>query len=147
MGVRTLPVALRRGSCHGGPVSRSKGDLDQVRDPVAKWTVILHRDLRIENVLLGDPQRHPYSKLPTPKVCKSGTSAFNKQEGIHTRGDDDDAVGTALETAPEQDDSQYGRHTSKSEVWGLGCCLARLVSKRSDVYDIRMGGFYLADIA
>jgi len=109
-----------------------QGDLSQFPNPVSKWPPILHRDLKLENVLLGEPLPHPYSRFLTPTLCDFGISAYNRQEGTHPRGQDGN-VGTKWETAPEQHSDQFGQHSSKSDVWAVGCCLARLMSKHRDI--------------
>lgn len=74
------------------------GELDW--NPVSSRTPMLHRDLKVENILLSDPQSSTYCKFPTPKVCDFGNATYLRPEEVHNR-QRDGTSGTAGCTAPE----------------------------------------------
>lgn len=103
---------------------------DSMPNPVVEWRPILHRDLTISNIFLGDKQPHFYAVYPVPKVADFGISAYNLRDGDHTV-ERDGRLGTLGSTAPEQHraDDDLGPQTSKSDVWSVGCCLMSLMLK------------------
>lgn len=101
---------------------------DTIPNPVSEWRPILHRDWKTGNILLGEKQPHLYAAYPTPKVCDFGLATYNLRDGDHTFATDG-GVGTPGCTAPEQHRDGLGAHTSKSDVWNVGCSLLSLMLK------------------
>lgn len=93
-----------------------QGDLEA--NAVSEWRPILHRDLKISNVLLDNPLLHPYSRYPTPKVCDFGYSTYNQRDGDHTIQTDGTLWYKGC-SAPEAIRPELGPYTSKSDVWAF----------------------------
>lgn len=120
-----------------------QGELEN--NPVSDWVPIIHRDLKTQNVLLGDPLPYPYAEYPVPKLADFGFAAYNRKDGDHASWNSL-RVGTHGCSPPEafRKDKICGPLTSKSDVWSLGCCLASLMWETPgiQIYEADKHGHY-----
>jgi serine/threonine protein kinase len=45
-------------------------------NPMRHWRTIVHRDLRPANIFFGIPDKHRYSRYPTPKIGDFGLAVY-----------------------------------------------------------------------
>ena len=114
-------------------VAMLQGDLELNR--VSEWASIIHRDWKPRTVFLDTENPFHYSMYPTPRVGDFGYAAYNRSDGDHSYAGYPvlQQWGSKLFTAPEQGREDNGAHTSKSDVWAVGCCLASLMWRREGI--------------
>jgi serine/threonine protein kinase len=116
--------------------------------PVANWTPIVHRDMKMGNVFLGLPSETHYRCYPVPKLGDFGL-AITLPDGRLTDDDDLDTFGTDANMPIEQirslmsqmDDGKLSWPlTSKANVWGVANIVASLVIQQEgfqEFYDFK----------
>ncbi|USW55552.1 Putative serine/threonine-protein kinase Atg1 [Septoria linicola] len=102
-----------------------------------EWRLIVHRDLKLDNVFLGIPARDRFRGYPQLKVADFGGAIFIPPNDSRPP-EDLMTLATKDHSAPEMDCAlRYGRRdelivpqSSKTNVWGIGIILYRLLSGR-----------------
>ncbi|KAK6432706.1 hypothetical protein LTR95_011125 [Oleoguttula sp. CCFEE 5521] len=98
-----------------------QGDL---RNPVAGWRTIVHRDMKPANVFLGEGSSCEYSLFPVPKLGDFGlTYVISPAREAYNNGG-----GTEASMAPESLQNSYVEMTTKTNVYGIGVILLNLMT-------------------
>ncbi|SMR43754.1 unnamed protein product [Zymoseptoria tritici ST99CH_3D1] len=104
-----------------------RGHLD-TRDASPDWELIVHRDIKLGNVFLGDNKGDAFCGFPTAKVGDFGAACIISKKDTRTFKEFGD-LGTPANQAPEQlseslldDDPDVTTHTlsSATNVWAIG---------------------------
>ncbi|KAK5134615.1 hypothetical protein LTR08_006271 [Meristemomyces frigidus] len=95
---------------------------------IAAWDQIIHRDYKLDNVFLSLPSGDKYSGYPMLKLGDFGLATMLPENDSSDPEDLDVPVGSAFCRAPEQIDHDWGKHSSKSNVWGVGNIIWSLIA-------------------
>ncbi|KAK6432594.1 hypothetical protein LTR95_011233 [Oleoguttula sp. CCFEE 5521] len=119
------------------------GRLDGSKGPVEGWRPIVHRDLKPGNVFLSEPKENYWPSYPTARVADFGLSVYTDLEDPENPQaySSEYTVGTPgwrpLEQyvawkANGQPEAQGRLDPDKTNVWGIGAIMMRLMTRVSD---------------
>ncbi|KAK6439431.1 hypothetical protein LTR95_004356 [Oleoguttula sp. CCFEE 5521] len=98
-----------------------------VEEPVSPWRTLIHRDIKLENMVLGPPLLSEFPSYPTPKMMDFGHT-MQHYAGNPTPQRDQCMGGTPCYNAPERSGDNPGPMTPASDVYSVGCTLYAMIN-------------------
>nr|OQO27373.1 hypothetical protein B0A51_05265 [Rachicladosporium sp. CCFEE 5018] len=101
-----------------------QGALDEPKTP---WRTLFHRDIKLDNMVLGPPLASEFPSYPTPKMMDFG-HMMQHYAGNPMPQRDQCMGGTVNWLAPERSGDDPGPMTPASDVYSVGCTLYHMMN-------------------
>lgn len=114
-----------------------RGEME--RNPLSDWTPIVHRDLKLDNIILDQPSKTRFCRYPTPRLADFGAIVYAPKNPSRDT-DYYNIAGTPDNFPVKQHPGLSSRVvSSKSNVWGFANIVGSLIWQSSGYEDLNYG--------